>query len=216
MQEMQETWVWSLGWEDSLEESMAIHSSIFAWRIPWTEEPGRLQSIGLQRVGHDWNDLAHMHDVWETIAVVLQLQNENPAVDIHEAVANVPFSSFLLLSCVRLCDPRDCSMPSFRVHPNSRSLFELMSIVSVMPSNHLILCCPLLPPSIFPSIRIFSNESVLHIRWPKDWSFSFSINPSNEYSGLISFRIDWLDLRAVQGTLKSSPTPQFRTLDSNI
>ena len=118
--------------------------------------------------------------------------------------------------CPTLCDPRDCSMPSFRVHPNSWSLFELMSIVSVMPSNHLILCCPLLPPSIFPSIRIFSNESVLHIRWPKDWSFSFSINPSNEYSGLISFRIDWLDLRAVQGTLKSSPTPQFRTLDSNI
>ena len=73
-----------------------------------------------------------------------------------------------------------------------------------MPSNHLILCCPLLlPPSIFPSIRAFSNESVLHIRWPKYWSFSFSISPSNEYSGLISFRMDWLDLLAVQGTLKS-------------
>ena len=79
-----------------------------------------------------------------------------------------------------------------------------MSIQSVMPSNHLILCYPLLlPPSIFPSIRVFSNESVLHIRWPKHWSFSFSISPSNEYSGLISFRIDWLDLHAVQGTLKS-------------
>ena len=72
-----------------------------------------------------------------------------------------------------------------------------------MPSNHLILCRPLLPPSLFPSIRIFSKESVLHIRWPKDWSFSFSISPSNEYSGLISFRMDWLDLLAVQGTLKS-------------
>ena len=73
-----------------------------------------------------------------------------------------------------------------------------------MPSNHLILCCPLLlPPSIFPSIRVFSNESVLHIRWPKYWSFSFSINPSNEYSGLISFRMDWLDLLSVQGTLQS-------------
>ena len=83
-------------------------------------------------------------------------------------------------------------------------LFKLMSIESVMPSNHLILCCPLLlPPSIFPSIRIFSNESVLHIRWPKYWSFSFSISPSNEYSGLISFRMDWLDLLAVQGILKS-------------
>ena len=75
--------------------------------------------------------------------------------------------------------------------------------MSVMPSNHFILCCPLLPPSIVPSIRVFSNESVLHIRWPKYWSFSFSISPSNEYSGLISFRIDCLDLLAVQGTLKS-------------
>ena len=79
-----------------------------------------------------------------------------------------------------------------------------MSIESVMPSNHLILCHPLLlPPSIFPSIKVFSDESVLHIRWPKYWSFSFSISPSNEYSGLISFRMDWLDLLAVQGTLKS-------------
>ena len=89
---------------------------------------------------------------------------------------------------------------------NSWSLLKLMSIESVMPSNYLILCCSLLlPPSIFPSIRIFSNESVLHIRWPKYWSFSFSISPSNEYLGLISFRMDWLDLPAVQGTLKSLP-----------
>ena len=87
---------------------------------------------------------------------------------------------------------------------NSQSLLKLMSITSVNPSNHLILCCPLLLPlSIFPSIRVFSSESVLHIRWPKYWSFSFSISPSNEYSGLISFRMDWLDLLAVQGTLKS-------------
>ena len=87
---------------------------------------------------------------------------------------------------------------------NSWSLLKLMSIESVMPSNHLILCCPfLLTPSIFPSIRVFSNESVLLIRWPKYWSFSFSISPSNEYSGLISLRMDWLDLLAVQGTLKS-------------
>ena len=78
-----------------------------------------------------------------------------------------------------------------------------MSIESLMPSNHLILCHPLLPPSIFPSIKVFSNESVLLIRWPKYWSFSFSISPSNEYSGLISFRMDWLDLLAVQGALKS-------------
>ena len=87
----------------------------------------------------------------------------------------------------------------------SRSLLKLMSVKSVMPSNHLILCCPLLLPSICPSIRVFSNKSVLHIRWPKYWSFSFSfsIGPSNEHSGLISFRMDWLDLLAVQGTLKS-------------
>ena len=87
--------------------------------------------------------------------------------------------------------------------PNSWSLLKLMSIELVMPSNHLILCRPLLPPSIFPSIRVFSNESVLHIRWPKYWSFSFNISPSNEYSGLISFRMDWLDLLAIQETLKS-------------
>ena len=87
---------------------------------------------------------------------------------------------------------------------NSWSLLKVMSIESVISSNHLIVCCPLfLLPSIFPNIRVFSIESVLHIRWPKYWSFSFSISPSNEYSGLISFRMDWLDLLAVQGTLKS-------------
>ena len=86
----------------------------------------------------------------------------------------------------------------------SQSPLKLMSIESVMPSNHLVLCCPLLLlPSIFPSIRVFSKESTLRTRWPKYWSFSFSISPSNEYSGLISFRMDWLDLLAVQGTLKS-------------
>ena len=99
----------------------------------------------------------------------------------------------------------DCSTLGFPLSIiNSWSLLKLMSIESVMPSNHLILCHPLLLlPSIFPSIKIFSNESVLRIRWPKYWSFSFSISPSNEYSGPISFRIDWFDLLAVQGTLKS-------------
>ena len=95
-------------------------------------------------------------------------------------------------------------MPGFPVLHYLQSLFRLMSIESVMPSNHLVLCHPLLLlPSVFPSTRVFSNESALHITWPKYWSFSFSIGPSNEYSGLISFRIDWLDLLAVQGTLKS-------------
>ena len=97
----------------------------------------------------------------------------------------------------------NCTTPGLPI-TNSWSLLKLMSIESVMPFNHLFLCCPLLlPPSIFPSIRVFSNESVLHIRWPKYWSFSFNISPSNEHSGLISFRMDWLDVLAVQGTLKS-------------
>ena len=95
-----------------------------------------------------------------------------------------------------------CSMQSMSI-TNPLSLLKLMSIELVMPFNHFILCCPLLSTSIFPSIRVFSNESVLHIRWPKYWSFSFSISPSNEYSGLISFRIDELDLLKVQGTLNS-------------
>jgi len=86
---------------------------------------------------------------------------------------------------------------------NSQSLLKLMSVESVMPSNHLVLCCPLLLPSIFPSIRVLSNKSVLPIMWPKFWSFSFSISLSNQYSGLIFFKMDWLDLLAVQGTLKS-------------
>ena len=105
------------------------------------------------------------------------------------------------------------STPGFPIHSNSRSLPKPMSNESVMPSNHLILYCPLLLlPSILPSIRVFSNKSFLHVRWPKYWSFSFSISPSNEYSGLISFRMDWLDLLAVQGTLKS-PTPQFKRIN---
>ena len=107
--------------------------------------------------------------------------------------------------CLTLCNPVDCSTPGFPVQHQLPELAQThVHIKSVMPSNHLILCCSLLLlPSIFPSIRVFSNESVFHIRWPKYWSFSFSISLSNEYSGLISFRIDWLDLLAIQGTLKS-------------
>ena len=107
-------------------------------------------------------------------------------------------------SCPTLCDPMDCSTPGLPVHHQSQSFLKLMSMESVMPSSHLILCRPLLLlPSVFPSIRVFSNESALHVRWPKYWSFSFNISPSNEHRGLISFRMDWLDLLAVQGTLKS-------------
>ena len=107
-------------------------------------------------------------------------------------------------SCPPLCNPMDCSTPGFPVLHYLLDLLKLMSIELVMPSNHLILCHPLLfLSSVFLSIRVFSNESALHFRWPKYWSFSFSISPSNEYSGLISFRIDWFDLLTVQGTLNS-------------
>ena len=118
-------------------------------------------------------------------------------------LASVQFSLIAQL-CPTLCNLMDCSMPGLPVHRNSWSLFKLMSVESVMPSNHLVLChCFSSCLQSFPAFRVFSNESVLHIRWPKYWSFSFSICPSNEYSGLISFRMDWLDLLAVQGTLRS-------------
>ena len=109
------------------------------------------------------------------------------------------------LSCVKcFATPWTAAHQTSQSIASSQSLLTLMSTESVMPSNHLIFCCPLLLlPSIFPSIRVFSSESVLRIRWPKHWSFSFSISHSNEYSALISFRMDWLDLPAVQGTLKS-------------
>ena len=107
-------------------------------------------------------------------------------------------------SCLTLCDPMDFSTPGLPVHHQLPEFTQIHAIESVMLSNHLIFCCPLLLlTSIFPSIRVFSNKSVLHTRWPKYWIFSFNISPSNEYSGLISFRMDWLDLLAVQGTLKS-------------
>ena len=114
-------------------------------------------------------------------------------------------SSVQLLSRVRLLAiPWTAACQASLSITNSRKLLKLMSIASVMPSNHLILCCPLLLlPSIFPSITVFSNESALHLRWPKYWSFSFNISPSNEHPGLISFMMDFLDLLAVQGTLKS-------------
>ena len=116
-------------------------------------------------------------------------------------MVSVQFSS-VVQSCLTLCDPMDCSTQASLSITNSRSLLKLMFIELVMPSNHLILCFPLLLlPSIFPSFRVFSNESVIHIRWPKFGNLNFSISPSNEYSGLISFRMDWLDFLAVQRTL---------------
>ena len=118
-------------------------------------------------------------------------------------------------SCLTFCDPIDGSTTGPLSITNSWSLLKLMYVELVMPSNHLILCHPFfLLPSIFPSIRVFSNESVLRIRWLKYWSISFNISPSNEYSGLISFRMDWLDLLAVQGTQESS-TLQFKSINSS-
>ena len=167
----------SLGWEDPQRRKCPPTPVFLPGESPWTEEPGGLQSMGSQRVGHNWSD-------WARILVV--------------TVQSVQW-----LSCVRLLPPHGphharppCPSPTSRV-------YSLMPIESVMPSNHLILCRLLfLPRSIFPSIRVFSNESAFHIRWSKYWSFNFNISTSNEYLGLISFRMDWLDLLAVQGILK--------------
>ena len=127
------------------------------------------------------------------------------------------FSSVAQL-CPTLCDPMNRSMPGLPVHHQLQSSLRPTSIESVMPSSHLILCCPLLlPPSIFPSIRVFSDESALHISWPKYWSFSFSISPSKEQPGLISFRKDWLDLLASpRDSQEPSPTPQFKSINSSV
>ena len=168
---MQETGVGSLGWEDPLEKEMAMHTGTLAWRIPWIEEHGRLQSVRSQRIRHDW-ECAHTQP---------------------DKGQRVKDSSVQSLSHVWLfATPCTAAHQASLSITNSGSLLKLMSIESVMPSNHLILCHPLLLlPSIFPSIRIFSNESVPWIRWPKYWSFNVSISPSNECLGLISFRIDW-------------------------
>ena len=127
-----------------------------------------------------------------------------PILDASRMLSCFQFSS-VTQSCPTLCDPPwTAALQASMSITNSRSLLKLMSIELVMPSNHFILCSPLLLlPSIFPSIRVFSNELALHMRLPKYWSFSFSISTSNKYSGFISFRIDWFDLLAVQGTLKS-------------
>ena len=131
--------------------------------------------------------------------------------------SSVQFSS-VTQSCLTLWNSLDYSTSGLLVHQQLPELLKLMSIESLMPFNHLILRHPLLlPPSIFPSIKVFSNESVLHIRQPKYWNFSFSISPSNEYSGLISFRMDWLDLLAVQrDSQESYPTPQFKSISSLV
>ena len=137
-----------------------------------------------------------------TSLIIREIQSKS-TMRYHLMQVRVQFSSVSQL-CQTLRSPMDCSTPGLPVHHQLTEFTQLMFIETVMPSNHLMLCLSLLlPPSIFPSIRVFSNESVLHIRWPKYWSFNFSISPSNEYWELISFRMDWLGLLPVQGILKS-------------
>ena len=172
---MQETWVPSLGWDYPLEESMATHSSILTWTIPMTEGPG-----GYSLWGHKESDIMEQ---------------------LKHSTAQTSFRSDQSLSHVRLfAIPWIATRQASLSITNSRSSPRLTSIESVMPCSHLVLGCPLLLlHPIPPSIRVFSSESTLHMRWPKYWSFSFSIIPSKEIPGLISFRMDWLDLHAVQG-----------------
>ena len=185
-------WVWSLCGEDPVEEGMANHSRILVWRIPWTEEPDGLQSIGSQRVEHDWSDLAHMHRY-------IQL-------------------SSVTQSCPTLCNPMDCSTPGLPVHHQTPVLAQTNAH---QINDDIQLSHPLLSPSP-PALNLsqhqgFSKESVLHIWWPKYWGFSFSISPSNEYSQLISFRMDWLDsLRHPRDFQESSPTPQFKSINTLV
>ena len=233
---------------------MATHSSILAWRIPWTEETGRLQSIGSQRVGHNWNDLACMHRGWYSTtlssysSVSKRSDTGHPGLESRFQQGYTEHSHFttstsscplfphiwgpsyhigltwiiwdssnlkvVWLSSIQfslvaqsyptLCDPMDCSMPGLLAHHRLPEFIptHVHWVRDATQPSH-----PLLSPSP-PAFNLSQNqgllnESALHIRWPKYWSFSFSISPSNEYSGLISFRMNWLDLLAVQGTLKS-------------
>ena len=260
---------------------MAPHSNTLAWKIPWTEEPGRLQSMGSLRVGHDWATslslfaFLHWRRKWQPTSVFLPGESQgrrslvgcrlwgctesdmtevtqhgkrdqvnlgvesnavwgeceslntclgvradsNTLLTLQPLVSYIisPWLSFLICTMrMRIRSDQisrsvvsDSAAPWAAVRQaslsitNSQSLLKLMSIELVMPSNHLFICHPLLLlPSIFPRIRVFSIESVLCIKWPNYWSFSFSISPSSEYSEMISFRIDWFDLLSVQGTLQ--------------
>ena len=146
---------------------------------------------GMRKVTYNWDSLR----ICQTLQTINNIYHDNLLA---------LFSSVQLFSHVQLfATPWITARHASLSITNSRSSLKLTSIESVMPSSHLILCCPLLLPPIPPSIKVFSNESTLRMRWPEYWSFSFSISPSNEHPGLISFRMDWLDLLAVQGTLKS-------------
>ena len=214
--------------DQQLKTTLYIHSCCW-WQLAPTSRP-LLSPQGLEptRLLYPWdfpgkNTGVHCHFLrqgifltqglnprllhWQADFFILSLSHLGSHIYNRLLYKNLIGSSVQSLSHVRLfATPWTTARQASLSIKNSRSPPKPMSIESVMPSNHLILCHPLLLlPSVFPSIRVFSNESVLHIRWPKYWSFSFSIGPSNEHPGLISFRMDWLDLLAVQGTLKSLP-----------
>ena len=165
-------------------------------------------SLGLSWCLCSWSQNASSERKWhDGRTTVLLVHKLAPVPKRHREAEERSLSrlvSSVTQSCPTLCKPMNCSTPGLPVHQQFPEFTQTHVHWVGMPSNHLILCCPLLLlPSIFPSIRVFSNESVLHIKRPKYWSFSFNISPSNGYSGLISLRMDWLDLLAVQGTLKS-------------
>ena len=191
---------------------MATHSSILAWRIPWVEEPGGLQSTGSQRVRTGLSDFTFTIFLTgqnimlsESLFSLSKLHSQHHREHLVLIIPVVTFAVVQLLSCVQLfSSPWTAAHQASLSFSISLSLLKLMSVESVMPSNHLILCHPLLLLlSILPSIKVFSSESPVCIRWSKYCSFSFSIGPSSEYSGLIFFRIDWFHLIAFQRTLKS-------------
>ena len=212
------TWGWQdLGWDYlGWTASPSVPSSVkcVQWSAPtglsglWRGSNGSLSVETLWKPWSTWwRKTVHFF-----LLLAHKLHDSNGQDWLCQPLKNAPWSlpkSYIvnlhqLLSCVWLfVTPWIAAHQASLSITSPPSLLRLMSIKSVMPSNHLTLCYPLLPPSIFPSIRVFPNESVLFVRWAKCWSSSFSISPSNEYSGLISFRIDWSDLRAVQGTLRS-------------
>ena len=187
---------WPKYWRFSISPS-SEYSGLISLKINWFDllaVQGTLRSL-LQHPSSKASIL------WRSAFLIIQLSQVYMTTG--KTISSVQFSSVAQL-CLTLCDPVDCRMPGFPIHHQSQGLLKLMSIESLMPSNHFILRWPFIfLPSIFPSIRVFSNESVLSIRGPNGWSFNFSISPSDEYSGLISFTMDWFDLLAGQGTLKS-------------